>query len=473
MDFNKFNLLEVIIMLKKRAKGLNIIIVGCGSVGSTLVERLCLESHDVTVIDRDSETLSEITNRYDIMGVLGNGASFDVLEDAGIKDADLIIAVTGSDELNLLCCTVASQSSECAAIARVRNPDYNHDKQYLRDKLGLTMIITPEQDSSTEIIRILAVPNALEVSSFAHDEVELVKFKIKPNSLLDGMKIADLGAKTKNVLICAVERKSEIIIPSGSFELKAGDNISITVPKKDIKTFFKQINIKTNSVKTAMIIGGGDFCYYLSNELTKAGVQVKIIEKNKSRCDELFNLIPEAVIINGDATDNELLREEGIESTDAFITLTGSDEENILLSLYAKQLLHPSAKLMTKINRLKFNDVIDELDLGSIINPRYTTTESIIAYVRAVSASRSNNIITLSHIFNQRVEAIEFNVDDDCELIGKPISKMHLKKETLITSINRGHEIIIPSGQDSIMAGDTVTILTKSTGFVDISDILV
>ena len=463
---------EVFVMLhRKKSKGLNIIIVGCGRVGITLVEQLSAEGHSITVIDKDAELINELINLYDIMGVVGNGASFSMQMEAGIKDADLIIAVTESDELNLLCCTVARRVGNCSAIARVRNPDYSLEIDYLRNKLGLAMIINPELEASREMARVLFLPTALDVNSFAHGQAELVKFKVKKDSLIDGKTVAEVGARTENVLICAIERKGEIHIPSGDFVIVAGDNVSVAAPRKVVKEFFKAIGFKTNHVKDAMIIGGGDSAYYLARQLHHMGIGVKIIEKSKSRCEELSVLLPKSVIINGDGTDEDLLKEEGIESVESFIPLTGSDEENILLTLYANKV--SNAKVITKINRLTFNDVIDGLDLGSIIYPRYITAEAIIAYVRAKSASRGNNIETLYHMFSQRAEAIEFRVDYEYEgITGKPLMDLKLKKNLLISFINRKGRIIIPGGRDSILPGDTVMIVTTNKGFNDISDIL-
>jgi trk system potassium uptake protein TrkA len=454
----------------KKAKGLNIIIVGGGRVGSTLVEQLSAEGHDVTIIDKNSETIAELTNLYDVMGVVGNGASFGVQIEAGIKDTDLIIAVTESDELNLLCCTVARRVGECAAIARVRNPDYSIEIGYLREKLGLAMIINPELEASREISRILCMPNALEVNSFAHGQAELVRFRVPSGNIIDGMTIATLGNRSKDILICAVERNGQIKIPSGDFEIKSGDVVSFTAPRKATKTFFKMIGFKTNQVKSTMIIGGGSSAYYLAKQLIHVGINVKIIEKDKKRCEELTVLLPKAIIINGDGSDEELLKEEGLQDVESFVPLTGSDEENILLTLHAKHV--SDAKVVTKINRLTFSEVINGLDLGSVIYPRYITAEAIIAYVRAKSASRSSNIETLSHLFNHRVEAIEFRVDNESKVTNIPIMNLNLKKNLLISFINRHGKIILPTGQDCIKPGDTVMIVTTNTGFKDISDIL-
>ena len=350
--------------------GLNIIIVGCGKVGMTLIEQLSKEGHDITIIDKNAAKVQEMSNLYDIMGLVGNGASYSVQMEAGIENADLIIAVTASDELNLLCCTVAKQVGDCAAIARVRTPDYSKEAGYLREKLGLTMIINPELEASLETARILYLPTALEVNSFAHGQAEIVKFKIPDGNLLDGMTIATLGKSiTNDILICAIEREGEVYIPGGNFQMAKDDIVSFVAPRRHIRSFLKKIGFKTKQVKDAMIVGGGKASYYLAKQLIAMGIDVKIIEQNKERCEELSILLPEAIIINGDGTDEEVLREEGIEYAQAFIPLTGIDEENIMLTLHAKQV--SNAKLITKINRSTFKNVISKLDLGSVIYPHY------------------------------------------------------------------------------------------------------
>lgn len=459
-------------IFQKKVKGLNIIIVGCGTVGRTLVEQICNEGHSITIIDKNPETVQEICNLYDVMGVVGNGASFGVQKEAGITDADLIVAVTESDELNLLCCTVARRIAKCAAIARVCNPEYNLEIEYLREKLGLAMIINPVLEASREIAKIINLPRALDVNTFAHGQAELVKFKIPEGNMLDNMSISDLGAKTENIIICAIERKGEIFIPSGNFTMLAGDVVSFVSPRKAVHDFFRKIGFKTHHVKNTMIVGGGISAYYLAKQLINSGVNVKIIERSKARCEELNDLLPKAVIINGKGSDESLLMEEGIDTVESFVPLTESDEENILLTLYANQVTESSTKVITKINRLSFGDVINNLDLGSVIYPRYITAVAIIAYVRARSARRSNSIETLYHMFNQRVEAIEFNVEESSEVTDTPIMNLKLKKNLLISFINRHGKIIIPSGKDCIKPGDTVMVVTTHKGFVDISDIL-
>ncbi len=451
--------------------GLNIIIVGCGKVGTTLIEQLSKEGHDITIIDQNAQKVQEIASLYDIMGLAGNGASYSVQMEAGIAEADLIIAVTSSDELNLLCCTVAKQVGNCAAIARVRTPAYSSESNYLREALGLAMIINPELEASKEAARILYLPTALEVNSFAHGQAEMIKFKIPEGNVLNGMVIAYLGKNiSSDILICAVERCGEVYIPSGNFQLEAGDVISFVATRKVSKHFLEKIGFKTRHVKNTMIIGGGKASYYLAHQLIHMGISVKIIEQDKQRCEELSILLPKAIIINGDGTDTDLLTEEGIEYMESFVPLTGVDEENILLTLHARQV--SNAKVITKINRLAFKDVISGLDLGSVIYPRYITSEAIIAYVRAKKNSMDSNIETLYHLFDHRVEAIEFYIYENSKVTNTPLMSLPLKENLLVSFINRNGSIIIPSGQDTIQKGDSVMIVTTHTGFKDILDIL-
>lgn len=456
-------------------QGLKIIIVGCGKVGQTLVAQLTKEGHDITLIDTNPQKIQELTNLYDVMGIVGNGASYSVQMEAGIEDTDLIIAVTDSDELNLLCCTVAKRVGDCSAIARVRTPDYSKEVDYLREKLGLAMIINPELEAAREAARILYLPTALEVSTFAHSQAEMIKLKIPDGNQLDGMTIMDLGRTlgkniADNILICAVEREGDIHIPSGTFRIQRGDLISFVASRPIAKTFLEKIGFKTHAVKSTMIIGGGKSAYYLASLLLHMGISVKIIESDPKRCEELSILLPKAIIINGDGTNEELLKEEGIEYAESFVPLTGIDEVNILLTLHAKMV--SQAKVITKLNRITFDNVVDSLDLGSVIYPKYITSEAIIAYVRAKKDSMNSNIETLYHMFDYRVEAIEFRVENESKVTGTPLMDLNLKKGLLVSFINRNGSIIIPSGQDSIQVGDTVMVVTTHTGFNTIQDIL-
>ncbi len=455
----------------RSAKGLRIIIVGCGKVGATLIGQLDKEGHDITIIDRKAEKIQEITNMYDIMGIVGNGASYSVQKEAGIDNADLMIAVTESDELNLLCCTIARRVGKCSAIARVRTPDYSKEAGYIREQLGLAMIINPELEAAKVAARILFLPTALEVSSFAHGHAEMVKIRIPEGSKLDNMRIMDLQKHfASNILICAIERGGEVYIPSGSFTLQKGDIISYVGTRREGRMFLKKIGFATKQVKSTMIVGGGRAAYYLADQLLRVGISVKIIESDRARCEELSVLLPDAIIINGDGTNQDLLTEEGIETVESFVPLTGIDEENIMLTLFAKSV--SGTKVITKINRINFTNIISELDLGSVIYPKFITSEAIIAYVRAKKASMDSNIETLYHMFDQRAEAIEFHVSEESAVTNIPLKDLSLKNNLLIAFIGRKGSIIIPTGQDCIRINDNVMVVTTHTGFNDIVDIL-
>ena len=458
-------------------KGLSIVIVGCGKVGVTLVEQLSREGHDITVIDKDRSLVEYISGTYDVMGIVGNGATYSVQKEAGIENTDLIIAVTESDELNLLCCTVAKRVAGCAAIARVRNPDYSQDVGYLRERLGLAMIFNPELECGREAARMLSLPTALEVASFAHGQAELVTFKIPKNNKLDGMKLWDMSKSIPadietNVVICAVERGDQVHIPSGNFQLQCGDEVSFVSTRKIARKFLRSIGFKTRQVRSTMIIGGGRSAYYLAQELLAMGIEVKVIEKRRERCEELSELLPDANIINGDGTSEDLLREEGIEYAESVVALTGIDEENILLTLHARNV--SNAKVITKINRINFRNAINTLDLGSVLYPRYITSEAIVAYVRAKHNSMNSNVETLNYLCDNRVEAVEIRVNEASAVTGTMLKdlKPKMKKDILIASINRAGKILIPSGVDTIEVDDTVMVVTTHSGFNDILDIL-
>lgn len=454
----------------KKEKGLKIIIVGCGKVGSTLVERLSGENHDITVVDQRSEVVQKITESYDVMGVRGNGASYSVQMEAGIQEADVLVAVTDSDELNLLCCTIAKKVGNCAAIARVRNPDYSMELSYLRNQLGLSLIINPELETAREIARLLRLPTALGINSFASGHVELVKFKVPNGNFLHNLKVSSIAELKCDLLVCGVEREGKLVIPDGSFVMQEGDVVTFLATPLNTTDFFRKIGIDTHKVKNCMIVGGGKTSYYLGKELSSLGVEVKIMEMEKARCEELAVLLPKALILHGDGSDEALLREEGIESTDSFVPLTGLDEENILLTLFAKKC--SNTKVITKINRSTFNDVLDGLDIGSMVYPRYITTEKIHAYVRALQNGAGSNIETMYHLFDNQAEAIEFKVEKNSPVIGKPIMELSLKEHLLLACLNRKGKIIIPRGHDVIMEGDSVIVVTTHTGFKDVRDIL-
>lgn len=450
---------------------MQIIIVGCGNVGSTLTEQLSKEGHNIAVIDTDSRKAEAVANNFDVLGVVGNGASFIVQKEAGISDADLLIAVTASDEVNMLCCLIAKKAGGCNTIARVRDPIYNKEITYIKEELGLSMVINPEFAASQEIARLLKFPSAIKVDTFAKGRVELLKCKINEGSVLAGHPLTYIsGGLHCDVLICTVERGEEVFIPSGNFELQEKDVISVVASPKKANEFFKKIGMTTNRIKSCMIIGGGETTYYLAKQLLPMGIQIKIIEQDKERCNELSELLPQAMIIHGDGTERNLLHEEGLMQTQAFVSWTNLDEENIMLSLFAKSI--SKAKTITKVHRLAYDEIIESLDLGSVLYPKNITADYILQYVRAMQNSIGSNIETLYQLIENKVEALEFRVHEKSNLVGVPLKDLRLKQNLLIACINRRGMIITPGGQDTIEVGDTVIVVTTNRGFHDLQDIL-
>jgi trk system potassium uptake protein TrkA len=450
---------------------MQIIIVGCGKVGMSIAAQLSQEGHSITVIDDRSDVVHHASNLYDVMGVIGNGASYAIQMDAGIEKADLLIAATDSDEVNLLCCLIAKKAGDCQTIARVRNPVYNNEISFLKEELGLSMVINPEFSAATEIARILRFPSAIKIDTFAKGRVELLKVKTDENSILDGIRLMDLSHRLHcDVLVCAVEREDETIIPKGDFVLKGGDILTIMASPKNAGEFFQKIGIETHQVKNTLIVGGGKIAYYLAEQLITMGIAVKIIEKNQERCEILSELLPRASVIHGDATDRSVLFEEGLAHAESFVSLTDMDEGNILLSLFAKS--QSNAKIVTKVNRITFDEVVNGFNLGSIIYPKFITAEYIVQYVRAIQNSIGVNAETKYKIIENKAEALEFWIKEDSPVIGIPLAKLNIKDNVLIACINHKGRIITPRGKDIIQMGDTVIIVTTNTGLNDIKDIL-
>ena len=450
---------------------MQIIIVGCGKVGSTLAEQLSREDNDVTVLDINGHRVEQLVNEFDIMGYIGSGISFDMLMEAGVKKADLLIAVTGSDELNLMCCLIAKKAGGCQTIARVRNPEYSKETEFLKKELGLAMVINPELTAAGEAARVLRLPTAISVEVFAKGKVEVLKFRIKPGSPLCNMEIQEIGPKLKSdILVCVVERGGEITIPNGTFVLQERDNVYIAGAQQKTAEFFQRIGIGSKPVDNIIIVGGGKVSFYHSHMLLANGIDVKIIEKDADCCEMLSQKLPGATIIHGDGTDKALLMEEGIDRADSFAALTGMDEENIFLSLYAKT--QSDIKTITKINRIAFDEVVDNLDLDTVIYPKDITAEYIIRYVRAFGNSIGSNVETMHRIAGGKAEALEFVIRENAPVVNIPLIDLNLKNDILIACIQRGSHIILPRGNDCMKVGDSVVVVTSRTGLKDIRDIL-
>ena len=451
---------------------MEIIIVGCGKVGYTLATQLSNEDHNIVVVDKNPDKVEHITSDLDAMGVVGNGVSYQTLQEAGVSSADLVIAVTGSDEENLLCCVIAKKAGNCKTIARVRNPIYNEEIDFLKEEFGLSMVINPELTAAGEIAKIFQFPAAIRVDTFARGHVELLHCKLTKDSPLVGIKLMQLFHKLKvNVLVCEVIRGEDVIIPNGNFVFEEGDIIAIASNRANARDFFKKAGIMKNPVKNAILAGGGQISYYLAKILMLSGIQVKIIEKDLARCDFLSAELPDATIILGDATDQTLLAEEQFASADGFACLTGLDEENILLALHVNS--NSKAKTVTKVNRISFQNVIDNLDIGSIIYPRVATADRIVKYVRSSSAAQhDNNVETLYQLANGKAEALEFNITDKSRITDTPLQQLNIRENTLIGSIYRNGQVIFPGGQDMIKVGDTVMVVLSGYRLSDIEDIL-
>lgn len=452
---------------------MNIVVVGCGKVGLTLAAQLNKENHNITIIDSDEKALRHAVDSIDVMGINGNGAMLQAQQEAGVKNADVLIAATDSDEINMLCCLIAKKEGNCSTIARIRNPEYTDEISYLRDELNLAMVINPEMAAAKEVERLLRFPSAIKVDSFSRGNIDLIRVKVPENSELCGIKLQDLHRTLNiNVLICSIERGEEVIIPSGMNELQAGDVISFIANAQNSNIFVKKLGIVFSPIKNVLIVGGGRITYYIAKLMnhTKFRCNLKIIENNKERCDFLAEEFPDATIINGDGTDQDLLLREGIETTDAFCSLTGFDEENIMLSLYARKL--SNARLVTKVNKISFENVITELNLGSIIYPKQIVADHIVQYVRALQNSQGSNVETLYKIADGRAEALEFKVGNDPAIIKHTFAELKVKDNVLIAAIVRGKKLITPGGSDFMLPGDNVIVITTNTGFNDLKDIL-
>ena len=450
---------------------MNIIIVGCGKVGAVLTEQLSKEGNSVTVIDTNAARVEQMVNEHDVMGYIGSGVSYETQLEAGVEKADLLIAVTGSDELNLLCCLFAKKAGNCQTIARVRNPEYSEEVHFIKEELGLAMIINPELAAAAEIARVLRLPSAINVEVFAKGKVEILKFRVKPDSVLCNMAVQEIPGKLhSDILVCVVERGDETYIPSGDFVLQEKDVISIAGEPQKTMEFFRKIHIKVNPVKDIMIVGGGRLSYYLSRILIGTGVEVKIVEKNLENCNLLCQKIPEATVIHGDGSDKVLLLEEGLDQMDAFAALTGMDEENVFLSLYAKS--KARMKTVTKINKISFDEVINNLDLDTVVYPKNITAEYIIRYARAMANSLGSNVETMYRLAGDKVEALSFIIRKNAPVVNIPLMNLNLKEGILLVAIERDGRVIVPRGSYSMQVGDTVILVTTITGLQDISNIL-
>lgn len=455
---------------------MKIVIVGGGKVGHLLSKKLSNEGNDVVVIDNDPEVLNRAGNEMDVICVEGNGADYRVQKDAGVETADILIAATAHDEVNMLCCLIAHKLGAKHTIARVRDPEYTAQLDFLKEELGLSMAINPEYASAEEISRLLRIPSALNVELFARGRVELIELLVDENNPLTGLSLLQVYKKYQiKLLICAVQRGNTVIIPKGNFVLEKGDRLHISAAPEDMARFFRMIYPdKRRKIKTVMICGGSRIAFYLTNILSELGIQVKIIESNPARAAELSEGLSKALIICGDSTDHDLLLEEGIGSVDAFIALTGMDENNIISGIFAKW--QTKGKVIIKVNNENLIGIMPTGIIESIISPKHITANQIVTFVRAMSCSPDeSNVETVHELVGGRIEALEFLAKGSNPMYGLALKDLnkYLHKELLIACIVRNGRTIIPGGEDCILSGDRVVIVTKHKLFNDLTDILV
>ena len=452
---------------------MNIIIAGCGKIGCTLVAALVSEGHDVTAIDENPQAIDEITNTYDVMGVCGNATDCDTLEEASVYDADLFIAVTGSDELNMLACFLAKKIGAAHTVARIRNPEYtDRSLGFMRQHLDISMSINPEKLVAQEIYNILRLPSAFKIEYFSRRNLEMIEVKLKPEHQICGTPLMKLREKIKeNFLVSAVMRDGKVIIPDGNFVLNAGDIISIAAAPSDIQKLLKSMGMLQKGAKDVMLLGGGKIAYYLAKMLTASGINTKIVDKDFEHCHKLSDLLPKAVIIHGDVSHQDLLLEEGLRSVDACVSLTGMDEENIVISIFASS--HNVPKVITKINSDDLCRMSDRLGLDCVVSPKSATSDVVVRYARALHNSQGSNVETMYKIMDGKAEVLEFKVGVDARLTDIPLKKLKIKQGILVVGIIRsGKVVIIPTGDDVIQQGDKVIVLAADHRLDDLSHIV-
>lgn len=449
---------------------MEIVIFGSGKIGTTLADRLCQEGHQVTLVDSNADALSA-PGSMDIMTIHGDALNLSIQREAGVTSADLVIAVLPTDEQNLLSCLFARRLGAKNTVARVRNPEYEHDSRFLKEELGLGMILNPELSSAREIYRLLRTPSAIKIDAFSGGRVELHKMLVDAKSPLAGMSLISLGKLHPGVLVCVVERgEQDVHIPSGKFVLQAGDRISFVARPTIAQKFFRKVGVGSEPVRRVILVGGGKISFYLARLMRDFGASVTIIEKNIDTCYALSEKLPGVTIIHGNGSSDSLMRKEGIVHADAVATLTGADEENVMISLYARSVT--KGKIVTKINRSAFLQISKNLDLGSIFHPRNIAADLIVRYARALKNSQGSNVETLYKIVNSKAEALEFRATASSAVCGKPLMELSLRSNLLIGAINRNNKILTPGGKDIIEPGDRVIVVTTVTGLNDLDDIL-
>ena len=450
---------------------MKIIINGAGKVGINLIKLLSSENHDITVIDTDRHTVESVVNDFDVIGFCGNGASFPVQEEAGVSSCDLFIAVTGSDELNIMSCMVASKIGKAKTVARVRNTDYSGQLLFMQNKLGIDLLINPEFETAADIARTIEFPAATKIETFAKGRIDLAEISVHSDSPLVGVALKDLKKTVSaSLLICAVQRNDEVFVPTGGFVVEAGDKLHFTAPRKELPKIFKALALSTKKIKSVLIIGGSRTAYYLAQHLIKSGLTVKLIEQNKERAVLFESTLSGCNVVWGDGTDPELLREEGLANFDAAVALTQIDEENLLLCMHAEK--QGVGKTACKINRDPLAKMVEELLPDcSVVCPKQGTADIILRYIRAVD-NADGNIRTLYKILSDKAEAAEFIAAEDSPLCGVPLRELRLKKDYIIACVSRGKTVIIPDGNTEIQAGDSVIVISANRSVQTLGGIL-
>ena len=440
---------------------MKIIIAGAGKIGFSVASILSDEGHDITVIDNNPSTINNLSNNLDVICIEGSATNSETLREAGAADADLIMAAMRSDEMNMVCGISARKLGTRHVIARIRDTGYLRQTEFLREALGLSVIVNPELECARDISRILRFPSAIRVDAFSKGSAEIIEHRVIPGSKLDGMQLKDmLSAFNAKVLIGVVERGGEALIPNGNFTLQAGDLFSATGDTRELRKFFTAAGQYRKPVRSVMIMGGGRIAVHLSRLLQDVGISVTIVEADRQRCDELCDLLPDARIIYGDATRGDILLEEGLKAADAFVALTGDDGDNIITSLYAKRC--GVGKIVVKVNREYYSDILESSGLDSVVTPKTLISQQLARYVRAMSNSVGSSMETLYRLAEGKVEALEFKVAEGAACVGVPLKTLRLKPNILISAIVRGNRTIIPDGETVISPGDHAVIVTRS-----------
>ncbi|HIS66775.1 MAG TPA: Trk system potassium transporter TrkA [Candidatus Scatomorpha merdipullorum] len=449
---------------------MNIVLVGAGRMGGEIAIRLADEGHDITVVDSDAERLEQIANTVDAMTLLGNGADYSVLSEAGVADADLLIAVTNEDAVNMLCCLSGKKLGVKNTVARVRTMEYFQQMVFLKDELGLSLVLNPEQAAAAEISRILRFPSAAKVDSFAKGRAEMVEHTVEAGSPLCSLRLDRLRSKHGGILIAVVERGEDVFIPRGDFVLQEGDAIHVVGSPNAISGFFKGIGCYKRSVRDVMLLGGGRISLYLGAYLMGAGIRVKIMERDEQHCETIKEILPKAEVLLGDGTDPKVLVEEGIRSADAFVALTGSDQNNIITSMFAQR--EGVGKVIVKVNEDAFRIMAGSQKLDSFVLPKNAAAEIVVSYVRAMQHSINTvGIESLHDIAYGKAEVLEFSINGDAPNLGVPIKELDIRRDTLIAAIIRNNQCIIPGGSDTMEKNDTVIAVTTKFGMKGFADI--